>query len=56
MVWRRRQRLDARVPEQFTEVLDAVIAFADPVLTDPVTDTWWSAEHRQWLSPAALAP
>ena len=28
--WRRKQRLDVRLPEQFSDVLAVVVAFADP--------------------------
>lgn len=46
--WRRRQRLDDRLPGQFSEVIAAVTAFADPAITgaaagqswDPATGTW----------------
>jgi hypothetical protein len=36
--WRRGQRLDDRPPSQFTDVLDHVIIFADPVLTGTAGD------------------
>ena len=46
--WRRRQRLDDRHPAQFSEVVTAVVTFADPAITgmaaeqswDPATGTW----------------
>jgi hypothetical protein len=47
--WQRRQRLDIRLPNRFGDVLDAVIAFGDPVLTDAVRGAAWSAAVRQWL-------
>jgi hypothetical protein len=31
--WRRRQRLEDRLPEQFQDILTAVIDFADPAIT-----------------------
>jgi predicted nucleotidyltransferase component of viral defense system len=48
--WRSRHDLTDRLPETFQEVLDAVMSFADPVLTttvitdwDPVSRTWTDA-------------
>jgi hypothetical protein len=46
--WRRRQRLEDRLPERFEDVLTAVIDFADPAITgtaegqtwDPITGAW----------------
>lgn len=46
--WRRRQRLDDRLPSQFSEVITAVVTFADPAIAgmaaehswDPATGTW----------------
>jgi hypothetical protein len=46
--WRRRQRLEDRLPGQFSEVVTAVVAFADPAITgmaaghssDPAAGTW----------------
>ena len=39
--WRRRQRLEDRLPEQFGDVISAVIDFADPAIVG-------SAEGRSW--------
>jgi hypothetical protein len=46
--WRRRQRLDDRLPGQFSKVVTAVVTFADPAISgmaaqqswDPATGTW----------------
>jgi hypothetical protein len=46
--WRRKQRLDDRLPEGFDELLDAVIAFADPVVNRTASDWIWSAASQQW--------
>jgi Nucleotidyl transferase AbiEii toxin, Type IV TA system len=47
VAWRRRQRLDERLPADFAEVLDAVITFADPCLIgDPDPGTWDAARSR----------
>jgi hypothetical protein len=46
--WRRKQRLDDRLPEQFGDVLDTVIGFADPVMTDTVSAQVWSGADRMW--------
>lgn len=51
--WRRKQLLDDRLPEAFAEVLDAVIAFADPCLIgavasgEPSPDRW-DPVRGQW--------
>jgi hypothetical protein len=46
--WRRRQRLDDRLPSQFNEVITTVVTFADTAITgiaagksrDPATGGW----------------
>lgn len=45
--WRRRSNSD-HLPEQFAAVLDAVIAFADPVLRGTVPGTTWNTDNRAW--------
>ncbi len=47
--WRRRQRLDDRLPEAFTEMLATVITFADPALRREITEQDWEPEARAWL-------
>lgn len=46
--WRRRQRLDARLPEGFDQVLEMLIGFADPALANGATGVTWRAMNRQW--------
>jgi hypothetical protein len=46
--WRRRQRLEDRLPEQFGDVISTVIDFADPAIVgsaeghswDPIAGAW----------------
>lgn len=45
--WRRRSNSD-HLPEQFATVLDAVIAFADPVLTGTVSGKAWNVDAGSW--------
>ncbi|UOX99989.1 nucleotidyl transferase AbiEii/AbiGii toxin family protein [Blastococcus sp. PRF04-17] len=45
--WRRKHSRD-ELPEQFADLLDAVIAFADPVLTDGATGGTWQPARRGW--------
>ncbi len=45
--WRRRHRR-TELPEQFGELLAAVIAFADPVLTGGALDSSWWPDRRTW--------
>lgn len=47
-MWRRRQRLEAQLPAQFAEVLEQVIALADPVLTAPAPGARWDASTGAW--------
>ncbi|HST66174.1 MAG TPA: nucleotidyl transferase AbiEii/AbiGii toxin family protein [Mycobacteriales bacterium] len=46
--WRRKQRLDDRLPAAFGEVLDEVVNFADPALTDGVSGLRWYPGARSW--------
>jgi hypothetical protein len=54
--WRRRQQLDDRLPEAFTELLGYVIAFADPVLTNTATTKMWTSATRHWSTQSAPSP
>lgn len=45
--WRRRANSD-HLPEQFAPVLDAVFAFADPVLTGQGSAGTWNPDARKW--------
>lgn len=45
--WRRKQGLD-QLPEQFADVLDDIVAFADPAITRSATGRVWNPRHRAW--------
>ncbi|HET6393298.1 MAG TPA: nucleotidyl transferase AbiEii/AbiGii toxin family protein [Blastococcus sp.] len=45
--WRRKQRRD-ELPDQFADVLAAVFAFADPVVTDDAGGATWRPGRRVW--------
>lgn len=47
--WRRKHRLDERLPEDFRSVLDLVIAFADPALLGQVSNGTWRATELRWV-------
>jgi len=47
--WRRKQRLDDRLPSQFSEVVVAVVAFADPAITGMSEDQSWNPATAMWL-------
>ncbi len=47
-VWRRRQRLEDRLPEQFSDVVGAVIDFADPAILGSATGHSWEPAGRAW--------
>jgi hypothetical protein len=46
--WRRKQRLDDRLPESFDEVVHAVIAFADPAIDGTAASRSWNPAHGAW--------
>lgn len=47
--WRRKNRLDDRLPEDFAVVMqEVVITFADPVFTGTAQRRTWSASSRTW--------
>ena len=48
--WRRKQQMLDQ-PEQFNDLLQAVIAFADPALTGQVRSLTWNPTSRQWQPP-----
>lgn len=48
--WRRKQQMLDQ-PEQFNDLLQAVIAFADPALTVQVRGLTWNPTSRQWQPP-----
>ena len=46
--WRRRQRLDDRLPAQFSDVVAAVVAFADPAITGTAAGRHWDPATGAW--------
>jgi len=46
--WRRRQRLDDRLPESFSDVLASIIAFADPVIDGQARAATWDPTAMTW--------
>ena len=49
LAWLKKQRIESRVPAEFSTVLDLVAFFADPVITaDSPLGTWNSVERR-WV-------
>jgi Nucleotidyl transferase AbiEii toxin, Type IV TA system len=48
VAWRRRQRLEDRLPERFGELLDAVIDFGDPAITGAVEGRVWDPTAGLW--------
>jgi hypothetical protein len=46
--WRRRQRLDDRLPESFSDVLAFIIAFADPVIDGQARAATWDPTAMTW--------
>jgi predicted nucleotidyltransferase component of viral defense system len=46
--WRRRLQLDEHLPASFAEVLDEVIAFADPLMVVTPVDAIWRPTRVRW--------
>ncbi len=46
--WRRRQRLEDRLPEQFGDVVAAVIDFADPAILGSAEGHSWEPATHKW--------
>jgi Nucleotidyl transferase AbiEii toxin, Type IV TA system len=46
--WRRKQRLDDRLPESFDGVVRAVIAFADVAIDGTAASRSWNPAHGAW--------
>jgi hypothetical protein len=53
--WRSRHDLTDRLPGPFQDVLDAVTAFADPILTNTLTVFEWDPATRSWNSVAGAS-
>jgi len=49
--WRRKQHLTENTPEQFQQVIDVCIAFADPVLSGHADHTKWLPTTHAWTEP-----
>lgn len=47
-IWRRKQKLEARTPESFQDLIDQCAAFADPVLDRSSVRTW-SPKKGCWI-------
>jgi hypothetical protein len=48
--WRRKQQLEDRLPDQFAEVVFAVIEFADPVIAGAAAGLAWDPADGSWSS------
>ena len=46
--WRRRQRLEDRLPEKFGDVVATVIEFADPAILGSAEGRSWEPANRKW--------
>ncbi|MFT4187357.1 MAG: nucleotidyl transferase AbiEii/AbiGii toxin family protein [Aeromicrobium sp.] len=50
MAWRRKQRLESSTSAELSALLDACVAFADPVLRGESPGSRWSPEARRWCA------
>ena len=48
--WRRKQQLEKRLPDEFAEVVSAVVTFADPVIADTAAGLAWDPATGAWSS------
>jgi hypothetical protein len=48
VAWRAKQDLAYRLPEAFADVVNAVIAFGDPVATGAAAGASWKPERTRW--------
>ena len=46
--WRRKQHLDDRLPSSFADVLEDVVAFADPAISAAAESQEWDPHARRW--------
>lgn len=48
--WRRKQQSEERLPDEFAEVVSAVVTFADPVIADTAAGLAWDPVTGAWSS------
>ncbi len=49
LAWLKKQRIESRVPAEFSTVLDLVALFADPVIATEGPLGTWNAVQRRWV-------
>ena len=49
LAWLKKQRIESRVPAEFSTVLDLVALFADPVIASEGPLGTWNAVQRRWV-------
>jgi hypothetical protein len=54
--WRRKQRIEQQLPEQFAEVLQHVTAFSDPVISGSANDMTWEPVLQIWTRTTRPSP
>ncbi|MGA2803483.1 MAG: hypothetical protein ABSF89_03685 [Acidimicrobiales bacterium] len=47
-MWRRKQQLEDRLPEQFADAVSAVVAFADPAIAGAAAGLTWDPATGVW--------
>jgi predicted nucleotidyltransferase component of viral defense system len=48
LAWLKKQRLDSRLPQEFSVALQAVIAFSDPAISENVNAGSWNPLSQHW--------
>ena len=46
--WRRRQRLEDRLPESFSDALAVVVRLGSGAVSEDAADLRWNPEHLEW--------
>lgn len=50
LAWLKKQRIESTVPAQFSDILDAVVLFAGPVIASDPTARAWDPTKQRWAT------
>jgi hypothetical protein len=53
LAWLKKQRIESRVPAEFSTVLDLVALFADPVIAADCPLGTWNSVEKRWVNATA---
>ena len=49
LAWLKKQKIDSRIPAEFSTVLEVVASFADPVIDRAIFLGTWHSDERRWV-------